>query len=129
MADKNETIQKSPDIAQLEKVPVSRRKFFTYAGISAATVMAVSSCTKEQREYLNPKPKDAVDLGSGDIGILNYAYALEQLEAAFYLKIVSSYYQGITEKEKTYLNAICAHEIAHREFFKNALGDKVIGAL
>ena len=26
----------------------------------------------------------AVDLGEGDVGILNYAYALEQLEAAFY---------------------------------------------
>jgi hypothetical protein len=25
----------------------------------------------------------AVDLGSGDVALLNYAYALEQLEAAF----------------------------------------------
>ncbi|MBC7826173.1 MAG: ferritin-like domain-containing protein [Chitinophagaceae bacterium] len=108
---------------------VSRRKFFTYAGLSAATAMAVTSCTKEQREYFNPRPKEGVDLGSGDIGILNYAYALEQLEAAFYLKVVSSYYEGATEKEKKYLKGICAHEIAHREFFKNALGDKAIGAL
>lgn len=129
MANENLTNQKLSEMAALEKKAVSRRKFFTYAGFSAATAMAVASCTKEQREIFNPKPKDAVDLGSGDIGILNYAYALEQLEAAFYLKVVSSYYQDVTEKEKKYLNAICAHEIAHREFFKNALGDKAIGAL
>ena len=92
-------------------------------------MVRVASCTKEQRDYLNPKPKEGVDLGSGDIGILNYAYALEQLEAAFYLKVVTSYYDGATEKEKKYLTDVCAHEIAHREFFKNALGDKAIGEL
>ena len=109
--------------------PVSRRKFFTYAGLSAATVIAANACTKEQRDYFEPKPKDAVDLGSGDIGILNYAYALEQLEAAFYIKVCSAFYDGATAKEKLYLDDVQRHEIAHREFFKNALGDKAIGAL
>ncbi len=32
----------------------------------------------------------AADLGRGDIGILNYAYALEELEAAFYTEVVSN---------------------------------------
>jgi hypothetical protein len=108
---------------------VSRRKFFTYAGVSAALMAGAASCTKFDIPNPFEKPKEGVDLGSGDIGILNYAYALEQLEAAFYLKVVSSYYNGATEKEKKYLNDITAHEIAHREFFKNALGDKAIGAL
>ena len=30
----------------------------------------------------------AADLGSGDTGVLDYAYALEQLEAAFYSQVV-----------------------------------------
>lgn len=60
---------------------------------------------------------------------MNYAYALEQLEAAFYIKVAHSFYSGATAKEKTYLEDIRDHEIAHREFFKNALGDKAIGTL
>jgi len=129
MTDKISTNQSLAG-ADIEKAPVSRRKFFTYAGFSAATIMAASSCTKEQRDYLDPRNKpDSVNLGSGDIGILNYAYALEQLEAAFYLKVTSSYYDGASQKEKMYLDDILRHEIAHREFFKTALGDKAIGAL
>ena len=36
----------------------------------------------------------AADLGEGDIGVLNYAYALEQLEAAFYTMVIDSPYCG-----------------------------------
>jgi hypothetical protein len=70
-----------------------------------------------------------VDLGSGDIGILNYAYALEQLEAAFYIKVMASPYTGITTAEASYLTDIRDHEVAHREFFKAALGSSAIIAL
>ncbi len=69
---------------------------------------------------------DGVDLGSGDIGILNYAYALEQLEAAFYQKVAESPYSGINALESQYMNDIRDHEVAHREFFKNALGSSAI---
>jgi len=123
----------------IEKVPLSRRKFFSYAGISAAAIVVGTSCQKEFRggrpnapfAQDDPRnmPKNTVNLGSGDIGILNYAYALEQLEAAFYIKVTSSFYAGITDKERVYLEDIRDHEIAHREFFKNALGDKAIGNL
>jgi len=108
---------------------VSRRNFFSYAGVSATLLLGASSCRKF--DFPNPfeKPKDKVDLGSGDFGILNYAYTLEQLEAAFYVKVTHSFYSGATNKEKIYLEDIRDHEIAHREFFKNALGDKAIGKL
>ena len=33
------------------------------------------------------------DLGQGDVGVLNYAYALEQLEADFYTKVVNNFTQ------------------------------------
>ena len=123
----------------LEKNPVSRRKFFNYAGISAAAIFIGTSCQKDYRGGISAapyaqddpqnKPKNTVNLGSGDIGILNYAYALEQLEAAFYTMVASSFYAGISAKERTYLEDIRDHEIAHREFFKTALGDKAIGTL
>lgn len=64
----------------------------------------------------------AVDLGSGDTGVLNYAYALEQLEAAFYTNVVATPYGGMDRYEATLLRDIKGHEIAHREFFKKALG-------
>jgi hypothetical protein len=63
-----------------------------------------------------------VDLGAGDIGILNYAYALEQLEAAFYTMLVQSPYRGIPDIELKLLTDIRDHEVAHREFFRDAPG-------
>ena len=68
----------------------------------------------------------AADLGSGDIGILNYAYALEQLEAAFYTKVVDSPYKDMPDAEKATLTDIRDHEVEHREFLKKALADKAI---
>lgn len=134
--------KKLPD-AFLESAPdtqhVSRRRFLNYAGLSAIAAATLASCKKDFRggdpnapyAHDDPRdmPKNTVNLGSGDIGILNYAYALEQLEAAFYIKAATSFYSGATTKEKTYLEDIRDHEIAHREFFKSALGDKAIGQL
>jgi len=102
--------------------PVSRRKFLGYAGAAAGLAAFAAACKKN-------KDDAGVNLGSGDIGILNYAYALEQLEAAFYIQAVATPYTGITAEEKTYLTDIRDHEIAHREFFKNAIGTMAIGAL
>jgi Ferritin-like domain/TAT (twin-arginine translocation) pathway signal sequence len=68
----------------------------------------------------------AADLGSGDVGILNYAYALEQLEAAFYTKVIESPYGDMPDAEKQTLTEIRDHEVAHRDFLKKALADKAI---
>ncbi|MEO7983275.1 MAG: ferritin-like domain-containing protein [Bacteroidota bacterium] len=102
-----------------ESKSVSRRKFLGYSGIAAVAMAAVvSSCNKDDDDA----PAGAIDLGSGDIGVLNYAYALEQLEAAFYIKVLTSPYSGGSVAEMALLMDIRDHEIAHREFFKNALG-------
>jgi hypothetical protein len=93
----------------------SRRKFLGYAGATMGLFAIASACNKN-------KNNDGVDLGSGDTGILNYAYALEQLEAAFYKRITDSPYSGMSTLEAQYFAEIRDHEIAHREFFKTALG-------
>jgi hypothetical protein len=57
---------------------------------------------------------------------LNYAFALEQLEAAFYIQVLKTPYSGITAAETLFLTDIRDHEIAHREFFRRALGANAI---
>ena len=88
---------------------VNRRLFLSSAGLTTAfgTILIVTGCTKEDHQI--PGMGDAVDLGSGDIGVLNYAYALEQLEAAFYAKVIDSPFSGMTDMEKTILTDIRDH--------------------
>lgn len=115
--DKKKAMVHEGNLGQL-----SRRKFLGYTGIFSSLLVAGTACDKDD-------DKKSANLGSGDTGILNYAYALEQLEAAFYTKVISSQYSGITASETALLTDIRDHEIAHREFFKTALAGSAIGSL
>lgn len=114
---------------------LSRRKFLGYASAASGLMIVASACNKEQvmntnsTQNTNVTADGTVDLGTGDIGILNYAYALEQLEAAFYMMVVSKPYNNISPMELAMLTDVRDHEISHREFFKNALGGMAIPAL
>jgi hypothetical protein len=101
-------------------VPIQRRSFFMYAGATAgATALLLSGCDDDDDD--NNAPAGTVNLGSGDVGVLNYAYALEQLEAAFYAQVVATPYANITADERAALTAIAKHEAIHRDFFKAAI--------
>jgi len=114
----------------MDKRDLRRRDFLKYAGASAATlaILGMSSCKKDHDDGMDNGGK-GMYFGSGDIAILNYAYALEQLEAAFYIQLVNNPYSGMTDMEKSFFTDIRDHEIAHREFFKVALGAKAISSL
>jgi len=104
---------------------VNRRYFLRSAGVAAATgAFILGACTEKDLAG-----DDTVELGAGDVGILNYAYALEQLEAAFYIQVMTTPYLNMTDEEKWILTDIRDHEIVHREFFKKALGDNAIKGL
>jgi hypothetical protein len=65
-----------------------------------------------------------VSVGTGDAGVLNYAYALEQLEAAFYTQLrTGGYYTGLASgsAEKLIFDDLYYHEVIHRDFLKLAL--------
>ena len=111
--------------ATSKNVSVSRRNFLGYMGGASALILTAAACKKDNASASN----SGVDLGSGDVGVLNYAYALEQIEAAFYTKVFEYVYSGISASENALLADIRDHEIAHREFFKNALGANAIPAL
>ncbi len=106
---------------------LARRSFLRYAGIGAASVglLAATACHKDHPVKLD----NGIDIGSGDIGILNFAYTLEQLEAAFYIQVITTPYTGMSNLELSYLTSIRDHEIVHRNFFKAALGANAIVSL
>lgn len=106
---------------------LQRRAFLQYAGASAAVVAMVAAGCKKDR---SPIVSTGTTLDfKNDIGVLNYAYALEQLEAAFYIKVASAPPASFTQAQKNYFQDVQYHEIAHREFFKKVLGTAAIGNL
>ena len=107
--------------------PLKRKSFLKYTALSGTVlVLGLESCKKSNHGGTSP---GVIDVGSGDPGILNFAYALEQLEAAFYIKVNASFYSNITDAEKSVLTDIMNHEVAHRDFFKAALGAAAIPTL
>jgi hypothetical protein len=108
----------------MTKNDFSRRRFLGIAGAATGLIAVASGCKKD--EVTSNNTLDGIDLGSGDPGILNYAYALEQLEAAFYTQVIMSQFSGISSTETALLTDIRDHEVAHREFFKTALADAAI---
>lgn len=107
----------------------SRRSFV--AAMSAALAAATGACgtfniTAALAQSGAAVVGGAVDVGPGDIGILNLTFALEQIESAFYTMVLERPYRGITRYEGQVLEGIRNNEISHREFFRNALGSSRI---
>jgi hypothetical protein len=100
--------------------PIKRRSFFMYAGATAgATALVLAGCKDD-----NNNMPGMVNVGTGDVGVLNYAYALEQLEADFYTQVrTGSYYTGLAagSAEKLIFDDLYYHEVIHREFLKAAI--------
>ncbi len=125
MPTKNSSERELMEVAEANIKNLSRRNFLGYIGGASALLMTAAACKKTD----TPSSNSGVDLGKGDVGILNYAYSLEQIEAAFYTKVFESPYSGITASESALLGDIRDHEVAHREFFKAALATGAIVAL
>lgn len=102
--------------------PTDRRGFLKRSGLGLGAVAAAA--TLQACDSNAPAPAGGVTLNfSSDVGVLNYAYALEQLEAAFYAAVVghSAFSATFTADEQAILRDLAKHEAIHRDFFRAAI--------
>ena len=117
-----------------------RRNFVRNAGLAAAGLAAAA--------LLVPGKAEAAGIpssipGTGDIQVLNYALALEDLEANLYAQAILRLTGGgtnpqaapavgtivglnLTGIDVTYIQKFAPVEVAHRDFLKTALGSAAI---
>jgi hypothetical protein len=107
----------------------TRRDFLKVIGVGGVLVMlptALAACS-DDNTTTGPRPGSGsaltIDFAHGDFAVLQFAYALEQLEADFYTRVVAAFSgAGLSGTEQTILGDIKNHEVIHREFLKAALG-------
>lgn len=112
----------------------TRRDFLKLLGVGGTIVLLPSvfgACNDDDNNSTGINNGGPVSLNlTSDTGILNYAYALEQLEAAFYTAVVgSAAFGSMTAEQKEVMQDLQNHEVAHREFLKAVLGSNAISSL
>jgi hypothetical protein len=125
MSDRDKTIVvgSAEQLAQ----PATRRSFLKVLGMGGSIVLLPSvfaACSDDDDDITNGGNTGTVTLNlSNDIGIFNYAYALEQLEAAFYTQaLASGAFASLSAADREMLTDIQADEVIHRDFLRTALG-------
>lgn len=97
----------------------SRRTLLKWGLVSFGTAM-LTGVPKALLAQTSGSMK-TLTFSADDVGILNFALLLEELEAAFYPAVISS--GKITDaKELDYLRALGNHEAAHVKFLRSVLG-------
>ncbi len=128
MSEKKEMLVNDPAILTSAR---SRRDFLRIMSVGGAIVLLPSVLTRcssnNNNGITDPSAGsgDAVtiDFSKGDVAVLQFAYALEQLEADFYTRVVDNFSgSNFNAGEQTLMADIRNHEVIHRDFFKTALG-------
>lgn len=129
MGDREQTLISS--VSDLWE-PKSRRDFFKMMAVGGSVVflpgIATACATMGSMGGANSATAGSgatvtIDFAKGDVAVLQFAYALEQLEADFYSRVVAAFSgSDLTPADQGVLADIKNHEIIHREFLKTALG-------
>lgn len=104
-------------------MPASRRKLLKWGlcGLGAAALTAVPKAVVAQTS----RSAKTLTFNADDIGILNFALLLEELEAAFYAAVARS--RVITNpRELEYIRALGVHEATHVTFLRDVLAENVL---
>jgi hypothetical protein len=105
----------------------SRRQFLRRAGGAGLAGLLIAGCDSNDSGMMgDDMDDDMTDMPvvfdfSTDFGVLNYAYALEQLEAAFYAAAAANFYGDLNSAEGQYFMDLAAHEAIHRDFLAAAI--------
>ncbi len=142
MSDENTVVIRSPE--ELGRI-ATRRNFLRMLGVGGSIVLlpaVFAACSDDEGRIFAPPNGGGGSAGGGvvlnlstDAGILNYAFALEQLEAAFYQAVTgasnfTTLFADANEREV--LIDLRDDEVTHREFFRLAIpanGGTLIGNL
>ena len=106
----------------------TRREFLKLVGLGGAVIFlpsVLASCNNSSSDIMGPPGSGSplvIDFAKGDIAVLQFAYALEQLEADFYTRVVANFSSSLSANEQTVLGDIKNHEVIHREALKAVLG-------
>jgi hypothetical protein len=128
-------------VQEITETPVGRRSLMTKAAAAVAGVAAASLLSPSQSFAVSPAFKFTDIPGTGDVKVLNYALALEDLEADLYAQALMRLTGGGTNKLGTkisglkisssqpdvnYLIEFGKVEAQHRDFLRGALGSAAI---
>ena len=106
----------------------SRRKLLQWGlcgfGALALTTLPKAITAQPSRGRSNRGLK-TLTFNANDVGILNFALLLEELESAFYAAVIKSG-KIRDRKELDYMRALGAHEAAHVSFLRQVLGNKTL---
>jgi hypothetical protein len=112
----------------------SRREFLKLMGFGGALVLLPGLLTacQDSNDLTAPSVGNPViiDFSRGDVAVLQLAFALEQLQAGFYTRVVdnlASLNASVTEQRV--LGDVRNHEVIHRDFLKSVLGAEASFAL
>lgn len=107
----------------------SRRDFLRLSGLGGAGVLLTALATACDESLTDPTASPPLDFKSNN-GVLNYAYALNQLQTDFYYRAVGEPFPGITAVEFATLSDIRSHEFSKRRLFREAiLGGRISDVL
>jgi hypothetical protein len=66
-----------------------------------------------------------IDFARGDVALLQFAFALEQLEAGFYTRVAENFGgSDLTAADQAVLGEVRSHEVIHRDFLQALLGSE-----
>ena len=106
---------------ETRKLSSTSRRTLLKWGICSLGTAAIASLPKAVNARSRRRAK-ALTFNPDDVGILNFALLLEELEAAFYAAVVKS--DKISDgKELEYIKALGSHETAHVKFLRDVLGE------
>ena len=114
--------------------PTTRRRFLGLLAVGGSVLMlpSVFAACSDDDSITDPVADPAryrLDL-STDTGILNYAYALEQVEAGFSTAaLTSAGFDALSAAEQEVLQDLQQHEVVHREFFRQLLGSAALPSI